>query len=243
MNYEQAEKANVVLADVVESIATMIDDELNLPSLVESLQQRAQEVRDDRFTVLVVGEFKRGKSTLLNAMMGAVVLPQKVAPCTAVVTVIGYGEEKDVQIVFAAKQGEEPPPNEILSIEEFGKRFALKAEDAAEDSVFDGAGFDRFSTIQYARIRYPVELCRHRVELVDSPGLGEHQIRTQRTERFLDRADAIVMVLDATQLLREEELHFLDLSMATRTDPLLATKIDPLGRLVKRQFPSFCFSR
>jgi tRNA U34 5-carboxymethylaminomethyl modifying GTPase MnmE/TrmE len=65
-------------------------------------------------------------------------------------------------------------------------------------------------------VRYPIELCRHRVDLVDSPGLGVHQTRTQRTQSFLNRADAIVMVLDATQLLKLEEVHFLDTVLLPR---------------------------
>lgn len=209
MDYHQADRASTALAGIVESIADLIEDQLRLPAPVEHLRRRAGEIRTDRFTVLVVGEFKRGKSTLLNAMMGGRVLPQKVAPCTAVVTIIGYGEAKRVRIHFAVTTGQEPPPDQHLSIEEFQRRYALQAADAGDDEGLD-CGFDRFSAIDHARVEYPVEICRHRVELVDSPGLGEHRIRTERTQAYLDRADAVVMVLDATQLLRDEELHFLE---------------------------------
>jgi predicted GTPase len=209
MDYQQAERASSALADIVESIAELIEGELGLSSPAERLRQRAREIRADRFSVLVVGEFKRGKSTLLNAMMGGPVLPQKVAPCTAVVTIIAYGEHKRVSVRFAAAPGKEPPADESLSIEEFQRRYALESADAAADEGLEG-GFDRFSAVDHARIEYPVDLCRHRVELVDSPGLGEHRVRTERTQAYLDRADAVVMVLDATQLLRLEELHFLE---------------------------------
>ena len=68
-----------------------------------------------------------------------------------------------------------------------------------------------FSNVDHALVGFPIELCRHRVELVDSPGLGEHQVRTRRTVGFLNRADAIVLVLDATMLWSREEVHFLEM--------------------------------
>ena len=70
--------------------------------------------------------------------------------------------------------------------------------------------FDRFSRVEHATVSYPIEFCRHRVDVVDSPGLGEHETRTRRVLGFLSQADAVVLVLDATQLLTQEETHFLE---------------------------------
>jgi septin family protein len=47
----------------------------------------------DTFRLMIVGEFKRGKSTLINAMLGDNVLPAKVAPCTGLITEVKWGDE------------------------------------------------------------------------------------------------------------------------------------------------------
>ena len=202
MNFQQAEQTATVLADGLEKMARVVSDQLGLGEEAGKLKLRAEQIRADRFRVVVVGEFKRGKSTLLNALLGADVLPQKWSPCTAVVTAIRYGEQPTVEVLFA-----DGSPPEILAPSEFRARYELQVDDAAAAQAED---FDRFSRVDHAVIRYPLELCRHRVELVDSPGLGEHQIRTQRTQGFLNRADAIVMVLAADHLVAQEEEHFLD---------------------------------
>ena len=54
--------------------------------------RRATRVAEDRFNLVVLGEFKRGKSTLINALLGRDVLPTGVVPLTSVVTAIGAGD-------------------------------------------------------------------------------------------------------------------------------------------------------
>ena len=58
---------------------------------------RAEELRDklenQKITVSVIGQFKRGKSTLVNAILEEKILPVGIVPVTAVVTTIEYGEK------------------------------------------------------------------------------------------------------------------------------------------------------
>jgi len=55
----------------------------NISRLLEKLQQ-------NRFHLVILGAFKRGKSTLINALLGEAVLPTAVVPLTSVVTILGY---------------------------------------------------------------------------------------------------------------------------------------------------------
>src|SRR5690348_504505 len=71
---------------------------LGLNSDAASLVIRAADIEQGIFKVLVLGEFKNGKSTLLNAMLGHKTLPARAAPATAIITELVYGEREDVAI-------------------------------------------------------------------------------------------------------------------------------------------------
>ncbi len=199
---EQADNTATLLAEGLDEVAEVLQDNLDLADTARKLRARAEKVRADRFKVLVVGEFSRGKSTLLNAMLGDDVMPRKAAECTAVVTIIRYGERPHVRVLF----NDGRPPKEDLSVEEFQSQYELKVEDAGERQ----AALDRFSIVDHAELYYPVEVCRHHVELVDSPGLAAHKTRAERTQKFLHQADAVIFVLHAKMFLTENESHFLE---------------------------------
>ncbi len=199
-DYQQAEKTAVRVAGGLEEIADTVEQQLQLGEVGAKLRARAATIRADRFNILVLGEFSRGKSTLLNALLGTNLLPQMMTPSTAIVTVLRYGDEPGACVY--CKDGREEP----LSVEEFRRRFVLNKEDTSEGAIRT----DRFDGISHAVVTYPLELCRHRVELVDSPGLEDDPKRTLRTRDYLKHADAVVLVLDATQLFNEKEDHFLE---------------------------------
>lgn len=191
-----------LLANGLEELAGIVKGQLGLTEPAGHLEMRAASLRADRFRIVVVGGFSRGKSTLLNAMLGTDILPQKAVPATAIITMLEYAKQPSVRVRFAM----EGAPDDILSLDEFRSRYVLSEEDINDGQVET----DRFSRIDHAVVSYPIDLCRHRVELVDSPGLQDDPARTARTIRFLRRADAVVMVLDATALLTEDEIHFLE---------------------------------
>ena len=66
-------------------------------------------LRDRRLRVLVAGEAKRGKSTLVNAMLSRPVLPAGVTPLTALATTVRYGSDENVRAVFADGHAENLP--------------------------------------------------------------------------------------------------------------------------------------
>jgi predicted GTPase len=195
-------------ADGFERLAAILDDEPGLESAATKLRERAVKLREGRFTLLTLGEFKRGKSTLLNAMLGRDLLPRKAAPCTAILTSLRYGTTPAVRVLFTDGRVEKLTP------EEFTARYELKVEDVvggedAEAAYYQAMTQDRFKDIDMAEVDYPLELCRHGVELVDSPGLAEHAARERRTLEYLKNADAVIMVLDALNFLNQRELAFI----------------------------------
>jgi hypothetical protein len=209
--FEKMRQNALKTADGFERLAAILDEEPGLETASSKLRERAVKLRGDRFTLLVLGEFKRGKSTLLNAMLGRDLLPRKAAPCTAILTALRYGAAPAVRVLFTDGRVEHLTP------EEFHAKYKLSVEDDfiggdggdAEEAYYQAMDQDRFKGIDMAVVDYPLELCRQGVELVDSPGLAEHPARERRTLDYLRDADAVIMVLDALTFLNQRELAFI----------------------------------
>lgn len=137
-------------------------------------------LREARLRVLVAGEAKRGKSTLVNALLGRAVLPAGVTPLTALATTVRYGQDEEVSAV-SADGGAESFPLAAL-----------------EDLVTErrNPGNRRHLTSVTVLLNVPV-LARG-VELVDTPGTGSvYAHNTSAAEAALDTMDAAVFVLTA----------------------------------------------
>lgn len=79
---------------------------------IETLEKRAKNIRDGKFFLMVAGEAKGGKSTFINAFLGAEILPMDVKQCTSALIQITYGEKPRLETVYAdnrrdSKEGEE----------------------------------------------------------------------------------------------------------------------------------------
>ena len=69
-------------------------------AMAADVQQLATRINEGRFFVACIGQFKRGKSTLLNALVGDPVLPIGVVPVTAVPTVLRYGRQRRARVLI-----------------------------------------------------------------------------------------------------------------------------------------------
>lgn len=176
---------------------------LDFISDANALAERASDIEKGIFNMIVLGEFKHGKSTLLNSMLGGKVLPAKATPCTAIITILVYGDNDKVALYESDRDNPK-----ILTWEEFKGEFQLKHQD---QETLDQQGYvDRFSKIEYAQIESHNRLCDNGVRLIDSPGLRENAARTKVTTKFLKQSQAIIFVLNATQILSEDERDFIE---------------------------------
>jgi Dynamin family len=133
-----------------------------------------------RLRVLVAGEAKRGKSTLVNALLGRALLPAGVTPLTALATTVRYGRDEGVSAVFRDGRAESFPLAALGDLVTERGNPGNRRELASVTVVADA----------------PV-LARG-VELVDTPGTGSvYAHNTQEAEAALDTMDAAVFVLTA----------------------------------------------
>ncbi|MEW6136804.1 MAG: dynamin family protein [Thermodesulfobacteriota bacterium] len=187
----------------------------------EKLLFLRERLEEGRFHLAVLGQFKRGKSTLLNAFLGEALLPTSVVPLTAIPTFLQYGPEIMVQVSYQ----DDRPPTKVSgkSAPELGR--------ILEGFVTEeGNPKNRLGVLQ-VDIFHPATILRHGVVLIDTPGIGStFTHNTEATLNFLPQCDAALFVVSADPPLTEVEADFLK-SVQARISRLffIFNKIDYLN--------------
>lgn len=147
----------------------------------ERLAALAEDMALKTYRVAVVGEFKRGKSSLINSLLGTYILPTNVVPMTAALTRIRYSPEKKILVNF--KDGSV----ETRTVEEL-EAFATKVDSEHEKTAM---------SIREVVVEYPSVLCRNHIELLDTPGLNDTERLSELTYQVLGIVDTAIVVFSA----------------------------------------------
>ena len=195
--------------------------DLEMKDELSSISADEEDLKRESFKVLVVGEFKRGKSTFINALLGEEVLPAFATPCTAVINEIKYADTKRAVLHFANPMPDVLPEGIAPDIVTHINTHRAEAEippieipvDRIEEFVvIPDPGKDQAESVAQSpfgnvEIFWPIDLCRNNVEIIDSPGLNEHGTRTKVTTDYLSQADAVIFVLSCTAAASASELQ------------------------------------
>jgi GTPase SAR1 family protein len=174
-----------------ESKGEALSGKLGLDREIDDLNRSSLNLKDGVFRLMVLGDMKRGKSTFLNALIGENLLPSDVNPCTALLTILRYGQEKKVTVYF--NNGTAP---EQLEFADFKTRYTI---DPAEAKSLEQNNQAAFPTVSHAVVEYPLPLLERGVEIVDSPGLNDTEARNELSLNYLSQCHAVLFVLRATQ--------------------------------------------
>lgn len=179
-------EVTAAIAEVV-TLGTRIGARTIAAKLEEDVIKKLEQ---DRFNLVVVGEFNHGKTTFVNALVGKQLLPAGVTPTTAVIHHLEYAEDASASVVT-----------------ESGERRSLPMEDVRSYAV--GGGTDG-AAVKYLEIFTPSDILKQRIVLVDTPGVNDlsHQ-RADITYSYIPKSDAVLFLLDAGQPLKESERVFL----------------------------------
>ena len=178
-------------------------------TLIGEVEETLQKLKSEKFRVAIVGEFSKGKSTLINALLGEEIQPVRAIACSGVITVLRYGQQK--RVVCRYKNGRE----EEIPFEQYQVKAAI-SEEAAIEYRSDELGRSELEEIIF---EHPdLELCRNGVEIVDSPGLNEHPDRTKITSKLLRNTDAVIFLSSALQVLTEAERERLNKDLKPQLD-------------------------
>ena len=155
---------------------------------------------EDRFYLTLAGQFSRGKTTMMNAMVGMDRLPTGIVPVTSVITAISYNPRERVVMRFEnSNLSHEVPLSEL------------------PEWITEKGNPGNQRKIEMAEVQLPAEILRRGAFFVDTPGLGSVVIRnTETTRRFLPQIDALVLVTSFEFPLSGEELAFLHAARSLR---------------------------
>ena len=184
------------------------------PDLARRLEATLTRLSDPAFHVLVVGEFKQGKSSLINALVNAPICPVDDDVATAVPTAVGYGEQPSAVVRYEDDAGNQAAQQ-------------IPVDDVAT-YVTEAGNPENRSRIRLVEVRLPRRVLSTGVVLVDTPGVGGlGSAHAATTLAALPMADALLFVSDASQEYSGPELDFL--AQARELCPHVAcvlTKID-----------------
>ena len=180
--------------------------------LEERLRQAGFRLRAGRIRVLVVGEFKQGKSLLVNGLVRAPVCPVFDDVATSVPTVVRYAEEPTAALIRVLEPSDDGDPERAKT-----ERVELAIEEMSQHIAETGNPGNREGWRE-AEIGLPRALLAGGLEIVDTPGVGGlNSVHGAATMAALPSADAVLFVSDASQEYTAPELEFL--RQATKVCP------------------------
>jgi GTP-binding protein EngB required for normal cell division len=194
-----------VVAAVLRGASTLVADDkrgelehalaaaAELPGVdTEALTWLARKITERSFNLVVAGQFKRGKSSVINALLGEALLPVGVVPLTSVVTVIRAGNTARLRIEFLDGTSREIP---LTQLPEF---------------VTERGNAKNARQVRQAVIDHPSAWLANGLQLIDTPGIGSvYEHNTDVTREYLPQADAVLLIASVEQPLSRAELDFM----------------------------------
>src|SRR5262249_39699326 len=155
------------VVDALARLAAMADD-VGLATLAGELREvRIPKVEEERFNLVVLGEVNHGKTTFVNRLLGADVLPVGITPTPAALAPVLWGESPGARVALRGGGQEQIDPGQIA-----------------------GWVTERPERVEFVELAWPAEIVRDRVTLVDTPGVNDiSEQRAEITYGYVPRAD------------------------------------------------------
>jgi small GTP-binding protein len=197
MDLREYEQTKFKIAEVLRSASAIAGPEQRVWK--ERSRELSARLAEDRFNLVVVGRFSRGKSTLMNAILAMDRLPTGIVPLTSVITTVTYGSKERVVLRFR---------DSMLSTE-------IPIAELPKYVTQEGNPGNA-KRIETAEVQLPAELLRRGFYFVDTPGLGSAvAANTRTTESFLPEGDAFLLVTSYESPLSDEEMRFFRVAMSS----------------------------
>jgi GTPase SAR1 family protein len=197
-----------------EKLLICIDSVSHLENIAGCTSQELKEkLLNNVFNLVVLGQFKRGKTTLINALLGAEILPTAVVPLTSIATILKYGETLSIKVFFNDGQVTEIGPDRLSQY------------------VTEKGNPKNMKDVLEVVITYPSSYLKDGVRLIDTPGVGSvYEHNTDVAYQYLPKSDAALFLLSVDQPVSKAELDFLkDVKEYSNRIFFLQNKADYVG--------------
>jgi GTP-binding protein EngB required for normal cell division len=186
--YKQIRQELIGLIESLSSVSlSRGDDKIN-----ENLQEISEKLVGNHFHLVVLGQFKRGKSTFINSLLGEKVLPTAVVPLTSIVTLIKHGEKETIEVHFTN-----------------GQRKTISRSELS-DYVTERGNPENEKMVKHVEVSYPSDYLKDGVYIIDTPGVGStFENNTEMTYNYLPRVDAALFLLAVDPPMSQSEISFL----------------------------------
>ena len=199
--------------------------EVGMTTLARDLEEtRVPKLEEERFALVVLGEFNHGKSTFVNALCGAPILPAGITPTTATINHLVWADKPGATAHLTDNTTRKVDPKKL------GDWVTIEGKEA--------------SHVKYVEVGWPAEILKDNVTLVDTPGVNDiNEQRAEITYSYIPRADAVLFLLDGAQVLKQSERAFLEQRILRRSRDkiiFILGKIDLLAPDEREQALAYC---
>jgi len=190
----------------------------NLDSFAQGLEEIKKDTKKQTFSVAVVGEFSRGKSTFVNKLFGRDFLPVANMPTTAILTRIKHSERESITVLDTARKKKKILPLSIDSWDEY----------VASDDGKDPSGV--------AFVGLNSKWLKSGIEIIDTPGAGDLEAsRAAIIGDALRNCDGAIITISATVAMSMSEKLFIEERLLSKKTPFLMLIITKLDQVSKEQ--------
>jgi len=177
---------------LLEQLMGRIDSFVTYSESRRELSLLKGKLRDNTFNLAVLGQFKRGKTSFINALLGRHLLPTGIVPLTSIICIIKYAKEPVSKVFFLDDK------EKTIDIKDICLYVTEKQNPENRKSVL------------FVEIGYPSDYLKGGVLLIDTPGIGSTLLHnTQSTYEYLRKIDAAIFILSADPPISQTELEFL----------------------------------
>ncbi len=187
---------------------------------VEKLMQRMEQ---KQLTIAVLGQFKRGKSSVMNVVLGENVLPVGIVPITSVVTSVRYGEKR-AEVVFNNGR------NDTVDI------------DTLHTYISEQKNKNNKLGVSHVDIYMQNSFLKQGITLVDTPGVGSYHVHnTETAYAFMKESDAVIFLLSVDSPINQIEIDFLKSAKENASKFYFAVnKVDIIDESELKEYMEYC---
>ena len=195
---------------------------MNLEETAKQLEASREKLERRKFAVGILGEFRRGKSTVINSLLEKEIMPSDILPTSATMNRVTY--DLTPHVVLQMRDGSEMEigidqlPDYVTKLDKEKEARAAKVEEAV--------------------VYYPCKFCQNGVDIVDTPGLNDDERMSRVTEEIIPKLDVVILVMVPESPFSMSEADFvLNKLMTSDLGRLLflVNKIDTIRPASRRQ--------